>query len=129
MEVVIKTNKLLVKVQKFSQLITIPSHDGAAELQIVCWTDASWANRADKSSTGGFFIGLAPTAIRSGQSSFVAPFFWATQKLRRQARSSLSAEVQALANAEQEQELYFARLAWAEPVSYTHLTLPTKRIV
>jgi len=106
----VQANKLLAKAQRLAQKILIPALDPSIKLAVVCWTDASWANRVDHSSPGGFLIGLAPSEIQNGNNSMVTPLYWATQKLKRQARSSLSAEAQALANAEQ--ELYYARLAW-----------------
>ena len=82
------------------------------EICTVVWSDASWANRPDDSSTGGLFSALTTTAMLRGLETPVSAMNWATQKLKRICRSSLAAEVQALANAEQ--ECHFLRLQWAE---------------
>ena len=79
---------------------------------MVAWSDASWANRKSGASTGGFVIGLCGKEILSGERGHVTIVSWATNKLKRVARSSMAAEVQALANAEDEPHL--TRLAWAE---------------
>ena len=50
--------------------------------------------------------------VLEGKREHVTIVSWSTNKLKRVARSSLAAEVQALANAED--ELHLTRLAWAE---------------
>ena len=50
--------------------------------------------------------------VLEGKRRHVTVVSWSTNKLKRVCRSSLSAEVQALANAED--ELHLTRLAWAE---------------
>ena len=87
-------------------------HDSPEELVFVCWTDAAVGNRPDMSSTGGYLVGLASPQLLSGQRGPVNPIAWRSGKLHRVARSSLSAEIQALA--EGEQELMACRLQWAE---------------
>ena len=78
----------------------------------VAWSDASLANRIDGSSTGGFLVGIMhPMAVLNGFGK-VNAVAWRSFKLPRVARSSLSAEAQALSLCEQ--ELMFARLAWWE---------------
>ncbi|CAE7706187.1 GIP [Symbiodinium sp. CCMP2456] len=78
----------------------------------VAWTDASLANRSDGSSTGGMIIGMMnPKAVALGQGK-VNVTGWRSYKLPRVARSSLSAEAQALSHCEQ--ELMYTRLAWYE---------------
>ena len=47
--------------------------------------------------------------------------YWQCEKLKRKCRSSLAAEVQEMANAEQ--DLYFNRLMWAEVGLGRHLDL------
>ena len=70
------------------------------------------ANRPDLSSTGGFLIGLmSPEDVKAGQGR-VNLVSWRSQKLPRVARSSLSAEAQALSLAEQ--ALMWCRLTWRE---------------
>ena len=78
---------------------------------MVAWSDASWANRKSGASTG-FVIGSCGKEVLSGETGHVTIVSWATNKLKRVARSSMAAEVQALANAED--ELHLTRLSWAE---------------
>ncbi|CAE7794276.1 RE2 [Symbiodinium sp. CCMP2592] len=78
----------------------------------VAWSDASLANRPDGTSTGGLLVGMmSPKSMELGQGK-INVISWRSYKLPRVARSSLSAEAQALSNCEQ--ELMYARLAWFE---------------
>ena len=78
----------------------------------VAWSDASLANRLDGSSTGGLLVGIMhPMSVLNGTGK-VNAVAWRSFRLPRVARSSLSAEAQALSHCEQ--ELMFARLAWFE---------------
>ena len=79
---------------------------------LVAWSDASWANRPDGRSTGGMVLALAPASILGGSRAVLSIVSYASGKLPRVARSSLSAEVQALARTED--EAYMTRLLWAE---------------
>ena len=72
----------------------------------VGWTDAAVGNRPDLSSTGGMAIALVSPKIFQGQRSHVNLVAWRSGKL------SLSAEIQA--PSEGEQELMACRLQWAE---------------
>ena len=84
------------------------------DLCMIGWSDASLANRPDLSSTGGYLIALMhKDAIQQGLGR-VNPVSWRSGKLHRVARSSLSAETQALADAEQ--DLFYAQLAWREMI-------------
>ena len=87
-------------------------HEFPEDLVFVCWTDAAVGNRPDLSSTGGYLVALASPQLLSGRQGLVNPIAWRSGKLHRVARSSLSAEIQALA--EGEQELMACRLQWAE---------------
>ena len=82
------------------------------QLVMLEWAGASWANRIGLASTGGKLSGLAPISIKDGSTVPVSLFYWQCEKLKRKCRSSLAAEVQEMANAEQ--DLYFNRLMWAE---------------
>ncbi|CAJ1376507.1 unnamed protein product [Effrenium voratum] len=71
----------------------------AEETMLVCWTDAALASRADGGSTGGFVVALTALEMALGQR---APLTLESMKLKRVARSSLAAEVQAFSEGEQE---------------------------
>ena len=86
-----------------SDLVKLRVHAHRNEkLAVVVWSDAAWANRKDVSSTLDFFSGVATTRILQGGRHGVTPIHHRSGKSKRKARSSLSAEVQALADAEQE---------------------------
>ena len=81
-------------------------------LHLVAWSDASWANRKDGKSTGGYIVGVCGNNVLEGVQEHVSVVNWSTNKLKRVARSSMAAEMQALANSED--ELHLCRLAWFE---------------
>ena len=82
------------------------------DVAFVCFTDAAVGNRPDLSSTGGYLVGMCDAAFLRGQRGVTNPISWRSGKLARVARSSLSAEIQALGDGEQ--ELMFVRAEWAE---------------
>ena len=83
------------------------------DLVAVAWSDAALANRVDLTSTGGMLIGFVHRRmVDEGQRGPVNVISWGSSKLRRVCRSSLAAETQALAEAEQ--ELMFVRIQWRE---------------
>ena len=111
-ETLLSANKILRKLRQGpGELFTrkIPENE---EINLVAWSDASWANRRDGKSTGGFVIGLCGDGVLQGKRGHVTVISWGTNKLKRVAKSSMSAELQALANAED--ELHLCRLCWAE---------------
>ena len=66
---------------------------------VLTYTDASHANRADLSSQGGSLTLLTDECILEGKPAPFSVLAWHSRKLRRTARSSTCAEVQACANA------------------------------
>ena len=107
-------NKLVREV--YSQRMLCPKFQNlgctAEETMLVCWTDAALANRADGGSTGGFVVALTAPQMALGQRAPLTLVSWKSMKLKRVARSSLAAEVQAFS--EGEQELMWCRLQWSE---------------
>ena len=89
---------------------------GPEDLCMVAWTDAGVGNRPDMTSTGGYLIALANKSILNGVRGPITPIAWRSGKLARVAKSSLSAEVQALS--EGEQELMMCRAELAELLGY-----------
>lgn len=94
------------------QQIVIHAFPADSEIILTCWTDAAVANRPDLSSTGAYILGATTKNILEAGGDNVSLISWRSGKLPRQARSSLSAEVQALS--EGDQELMYSRLQWAE---------------
>ena len=118
----LEANKWLAKARSDEhKTLIIHAFKPDKKLVMLEWTDASWANRTDLASTGGKLSGLAPIAIKDGATVPVSIFYWQCEKLKRKCRSSLAAEVQEMANAEQ--DLYFNRLMWAEVGLRGHLDL------
>jgi hypothetical protein len=109
-ETLLAANKILRKLRAGPSKMFNRKIDGP--LHLVAWSDASWANRRDGKSTGGFLIGICGEEVLDGKRGHVSIVSWGTNKLKRVARSSMAAEMQALANAED--ELHLCRLAWLE---------------
>ena len=109
-DTLLTANKILRKLRAGPHKLVCKKIEGPVHL--VAWSDASWANRRDGSSTGGYMIGITGQDILDGKRGHVTVVSWNTNKLRRVARSSMAAEMQALANAED--ELHLCRLAWLE---------------
>ena len=86
------------------------------EVEFVAWSDAALANRVDMGSTGGYVVGATTKDLREGKKARVNFVGWKTFKLKRIARSSLAAEVQAFSEAEE--ELMFTRLQWGEMLGH-----------
>ena len=111
-ETLLAANKVLRKIRQGpAELFTrkLPENE---RHHLIAWSDASWANRRDGKSTGGFLIGVCGASVLSGKRGHVSVISWGTNKLKRVAKSSMSAELQALANTED--ELHLCRLCWAE---------------
>ena len=62
-------------------------------------------------------IAMVDVSFLRGQKGVANPISWRSGKLARVARSSLSAEIQALGDGEQ--ELMFVRAEWAELLGHT----------
>ena len=86
--------------------------DQDEQIGFACWTDAAVGNRPDMGSTGGYLVAMVHTDFFTGKRGPANPVAWRSGKLPRIARSSLSAEVQSLA--EGEQEMMLCRAAWGE---------------
>ena len=89
----------------------IHKHGNLKDLQLGAYTDAAWAVRPDGSSQGGFVIvAAAQDQVMSDRPFELTVIDWASRRLTRVCRSSLSAETQAAANAVD--ELEWARTVW-----------------
>ena len=76
------------------------------------WSDATWGSRPDGSSQGGQLITVCDAQTAAGELGTFSVVDWGTKKLRRVARSSLSAEMQAASDCEG--ELLYCRMAYLE---------------
>lgn len=108
-------NKLVRELhqQKYisAKISPLPVQD-PKDVCFIAWSDAALANRPDLSSTGGYIIGATAPNMLKGETSPITFVAWRSGKLARKARSSLAAEVQACADAEE--ELMYCRLQWSE---------------
>ena len=114
-DVLSQVNKLVREVHSQRYVSVATKQLGADrddQIGFACWSDAAVGNRPDMGSTGGYLIGMVNVEFFTGKRGPVNPIAWRSGKLPWVARSSLSAEVQALA--EGEQELMLCRAAWAE---------------
>ena len=110
-DTLLEGNKILRKLRQNHE-VTLRTRKIEGEIIFIAWSDASWANRKDGNSTGGFVIGCCDKKVLEGHKTHTTIISWSTNRLKRVARSSLSAEVQALSNAED--ELHLVRACWAE---------------
>ena len=109
-ETLLSANKVLRKLRQGPAKLYSRRIEG--QVNLIAWSDASWANRQDGKSTGGFLIGVCGDEVLRGKRGHISVVSWGTNKLKRVARSSMSAELQALAIAED--ELHLCRMCWAE---------------
>ena len=87
------------------------------EMSVIGWSDANWACRREGSSQRGYIIGVANKTFLKQAESRISVITWPSGKLARVARSSISAELQAAADAEG--ELNYIRLSLKELVRET----------
>ncbi|CAK0863661.1 unnamed protein product [Prorocentrum cordatum] len=76
---------------------------GAPDFRIVTWCDAAWASRPDGHSQGGHVTALSTSEGPFHQACDFTVLDLGSRKLKRVARSSLSAEIQEASDAEGEQ--------------------------
>ena len=122
-------NKLCREVFQHRQLsvkINALDVDDVQDVHFIAWSDAAVGNRPAGGSTGGYIIGATSSKLLEGQSSAVTLVSWKSGRLKRISRSSLSAEVQAFSEAEE--ELMFIRLQWAEMIGM-EIPLKTPELV
>jgi hypothetical protein len=78
-ETLLEANKALRKLrQKSDTKLIIRKIDGPC--YIVAWSDASWANRKDGSSTGGYIITVCGEGVISGRKEHITVLSWSTNK-------------------------------------------------
>ena len=86
-------------------------------MNVIGWSDASWACRREGSSQGGYIIGVANKTFLEQAERPISVICWHGGKLTRVARSSNSAELQAATDAEG--ELSYVRLSMRELIGET----------
>ena len=90
-------------------------------LCLLAFHDAGQGSRPDGSSQGGYVVAAAEKGVLDGEERLLSLIDWRSFRLRRVARSSLSAEVQAFAEALD--TLEFCQLFLAEIMSPTGIDL------
>ncbi len=113
----IAANKLLHQAKLDESFIIVYAQDLREAPEVAGWSDALRANRVDESLTEGFAIGLCPRQILDSDEEDVGLQHWTAQGLRGVCKSSLTCEVQALANAKQELQVCTTRMSrdWPGP--------------
>ena len=92
-----KVNKTVETLQSAPMKIRFPASlpltlDGVS---VIVFSDASWGNRSDGTSQGGYLVGLMDKkGLQGGEAPF-GVLMWSSHKVRRVCRSTLSAESQA----------------------------------
>ena len=90
----------------------IHRHGDLADLRFGVYADAAWAVRPDSTSQGGFLIFLASKQeLNNGEAMKLSIIDWASRKLARICRSSLSAESQSASAAID--QLEWIRICWS----------------
>ena len=95
---VLLANKLC-RLQRAQASVGLHFSNEIQEPVIITFSDASHANRADGSSQGGNLTVLTDRKILNGEQAPFSVLTWHSKKLKRIARSSTCAEVQACSNA------------------------------
>ena len=99
---IVEANKTWRFVEEFGQgpLRFVTLTDKIEDMVLGVYTDASWGSRPAGSSQGGYYLfAIDPEGIEKGVARPLVRLDWAIRKLRRVAKSSLSAETQAAAEA------------------------------
>ena len=111
-EHLMEANKELRMAQEHDEVAIYIEPIASGRLLFSVFTDAAWANRYDGSSQGGYLIVAHDAAMLDGKTVTANPVDWASRKLHRVARSSLSAELQSNTNGLD--SLAFALLMYAD---------------
>ncbi|VDI35393.1 Hypothetical predicted protein [Mytilus galloprovincialis] len=86
-----KLNKVIRKAKNNSYRIKYPNLESLKNIELILYTDASYANLSDRvSSAGGYVIFLR------GQNGKNCPISWSSKKIRRVVKSTLAAEALSL---------------------------------
>ena len=91
------------------KFIAKPKHAKAdlKDMTLVCYADAAFCTRRDRSSQGGYIILACDKSVHNGEKVPASTISWRSFKLPRVCRSSLAAECQATATALE--EMYMAK--------------------
>lgn len=88
-----EANKSLIKLKSRTGSISFPQLGKPSDLNIVCYSDATYASLEDGSSQGGFII------LVCGKINRMAPICWSSKKLDHVTKSPLASETLALGEA------------------------------
>lgn len=91
-----KVNKLVDRVKHQAVKIVFPKMKNIENCQLVCYSDASWANLPSEGSQGGMLIMLRD------EDGNQCPIHWQSRKIRRVVKSTLAAETLALLDCAEE---------------------------
>ena len=94
----------LCRLQRAKSSVGLQFSNQIKQNVVITFSDASHANRYDGASQGGSLTILADARILNGEKSEFSVLSWHSKRLKRVCRSSTSAEIQACANAYDENE-------------------------
>jgi hypothetical protein len=121
----IDVNKVVSTVCNFAafevRILPIPKD----EVEIVAWSDASFANASEHKSQGGYLVCATERSLRLGSWGRISPWRWRSFKQDRQVASTLGAELLTLSRALAEAK--WMRSLWCEAICAQY-TLETDRM-
>ena len=88
------------------------------DVEIAVWSDASFANAAEKKSQGGYLIAATDSGLRKARWAPISPWRWRSFKQDRQVASTLGAELLTLSRAIAEAK--WMRSMWTEATSVNY---------
>ena len=86
---ILRANKVVRYLKGMSTRIKIPNIGNLNECEVVCYTDASWANLPCGGSQGGFVVFITNPKVSPISAM---PIVWKSKKVKRVVRSSIAAE-------------------------------------
>jgi hypothetical protein len=92
-------NKAIQSLKSRNMTLRFPAALDFRNCTVGTFSDASWGNRSDGSSQGGFLHVLFGGDVVSGDEVPMAPLQWGSHRIKRVCRSTLSAESQAATTA------------------------------
>ena len=120
---VIDVNNCITHLKQTHDLGIRISHIAEEDVRVCGIMDSSLDNAAERRSQMGWIVGFTTPHLHRNRETVFNIIKWRSGKSRRVVNSTLAGETGACNDS-------LGELEWlTAPVSYTHLTLPTKRIV
>ena len=111
-ENLVNINKIVSMVTDFSGLENRIKPINVTEFEFITWSDASFANAAEKKSQGGYIVCATQRSLRQDKWAMISPLRWRNFNQERQVASTLGAELLSLSPAIAETK--WLRSFWTE---------------